>query len=254
MAIFRSIVFSAALAGLIVGLFVTLAQRVGTVPLILQAEVYERQAEAAEREHAAAATPAPTPTAPMAMSGHDHAAHAPAMPEGEAAAWEPAEGFERTAYTALFNVVEWIGFGLLLNGAFALLRGPVSWRVGFLWGLGGFAALVVAPGLGLPPELPGIPAADLAGRQIWWVGAAAATAAGLALIALRRAPWAAVVGVALIVAPHLIGAPQLDAVETNVPEALSHRFIVAVTLTGLACWALLGGLTGHFYRRFSAAA
>ena len=35
MSIFRSIVFSAALAGLIVGLVITVAQQFGTVPLIL---------------------------------------------------------------------------------------------------------------------------------------------------------------------------------------------------------------------------
>jgi predicted cobalt transporter CbtA len=52
MTAFRSIVFSAVLAGLIVGAFVTAAQRVGTVPIILQAEVYERQAEAAGHQHA----------------------------------------------------------------------------------------------------------------------------------------------------------------------------------------------------------
>src|SRR6185369_5172258 len=108
MAVFRSIVFSAVLAGLIAGGLATVLQRIGAVPLILRAEVYEHQSEA---------------------SGHSH----------EAAAWAPAEGFERNAYTALFNVVEWIGFSLLLNGAFVLLRRAVTWREGLLWGLGGFA-------------------------------------------------------------------------------------------------------------------
>ncbi len=42
MNIFRSIVFSAALSGLIVGLVVTVAQQFGTVPLIQRAEVYEK--------------------------------------------------------------------------------------------------------------------------------------------------------------------------------------------------------------------
>ena len=51
----------------------------------------------------------------------------------------------------------------------------------------------------------------------------------------------------------LMGAPQLEHVETNVPEFLSRQFVVAVTLTALPCWALLGGLTGFFYHRFSRA-
>ena len=45
MPVFRSIVFSAALAGLIVGIVISIAQFFGTVPLIQQSEVYERKAE-----------------------------------------------------------------------------------------------------------------------------------------------------------------------------------------------------------------
>jgi len=225
-------VFSAALAGLIVGVLVTALQRVGTVPLILRAEVYERQAEAAGHQHAA--------TAPETASPHE-----------QAVAWEPADGFERTAYTALFNVIDWIGFGLLLNGAFVLLGRCVTWREGFLWGLGAFVVFVLAPGLGLPPELPGIPAAPLAARQLWWAATILATAIGLGLIAFRRSPAAAAVAILFIAAPHLFGAPRLEHVETNIPDVLSRQFIVAATLTALPCWALLGGLTGQFYRKFS---
>ncbi len=46
MPIFRSIVFSAALAGLIVGAVISVAQFLGTVPLIQKSEVYERKAAA----------------------------------------------------------------------------------------------------------------------------------------------------------------------------------------------------------------
>ena len=42
MSVFRSIVFSAVVAGAIVGAVVTVAQQFGTVPLILKGEVYER--------------------------------------------------------------------------------------------------------------------------------------------------------------------------------------------------------------------
>jgi len=46
MPVFRSIVFSAALAGLIVGVVISIAQFFGTVPLIQQSEIYERKAAA----------------------------------------------------------------------------------------------------------------------------------------------------------------------------------------------------------------
>jgi cobalt transporter subunit CbtA len=216
MSIFRPLILAGALAGLIVGLVLSGAQQIGTVPLILQAETYEQGGD------------------------EDHA-------------WQPAEGFERNAFTALFNVVEWIGFGFLLGGGLVLSRRQIGWREGFLWGLAGFLTFVIAPGLGLPPELPGIPAAPLEPRQIWWIGTAAATAAGLGLIVFQRKPWAAALAIALIAAPHLIGAPHLDKIETEVPELLAHRFLVAVTLCGLLAWSLLGGLTGYFYGRFEKA-
>jgi cobalt transporter subunit CbtA len=236
MAIFRSIVFSAALAGLIVGLAVTVLQQFGTVPLILKGEVYEKAAESK-----AVAQPGA-----LSADGDDHThPHDTAQP-----AWEPSDGFERNAYTAVFNVVVWIGFGLLLAGGLVLFRRPMTWREGLLWGLAGFAIFAVAPALGLPPELPGVPAAPLGPRQVWWVATAAATAAGLGLIAFTRSPLAAVAGIALIAAPHLVGAPQLEHLETNVPHALSHQFVVAATLTAFVAWALLGGLTACLGQRF----
>ncbi|MFL5288452.1 MAG: CbtA family protein [Rhodopila sp.] len=239
---FRSIVFSAVLSGLIVGCLVTGVQRLATIPLIQQAEVYERQSEAGgyANDHTASA-----PAAPAARD-HEH--------EHGQAAWEPADGFERTAYTALFNVVDWIGFGLLLNGAIVLLRRPADWREGMLWGLGAFVAFVIAPAIGLPPELPGEPAAPLLQRQMWWVDTVAATAAGLGLIAFRRSLVGAVLGIALLIAPHLIGAPQAEHGDSLTTQELTRQFIVAVTVSALPCWALLGALTGYFYRRFSQAA
>jgi cobalt transporter subunit CbtA len=104
----------------------------------------------------------------------------------------------------------------------------------------------------LPPELPGVPAAPLEARQLWWVATAAATASGLGLLVLRRAVWAAVLGFGLIILPHVIGAPQPTEIHTDVPAALSQQFVVAVTLTSLLFWLLLGSLTSIAYRRFAA--
>ncbi len=162
-----------------------------------------------------------------------------------------ATGLQRNSLTAAFNIIDWIGFGLILNAIFVIVRRPADVREGLLWGLGGFAAVVLAPSLGLPPELPGIPAAELTPRQIWWIGTALATAAALGLIAFVRKPSSLVAAIVLLAAPHLIGAPELENVETNVPETLSHQFTVAVTLTTLLSWALLGVLTAFFYKRFA---
>jgi predicted cobalt transporter CbtA len=59
--------------------------------------------------------------------------------------------------------------------------------------------------------------------------------------------------IALLVAPHLIGAPQPPSYETPIPEDLHHSFVVAVVLTALLFWVLLGGLAGLFRRRFISA-
>ena len=123
-------------------------------------------------------------------------------------AWEPSDGIERYAFTLLANLVSGVGFALILVAVSEFAGGIGNWRQGLFWGLAGFAVFTLAPGLGLPPELPAMPAADLFPRQVWWTATALATAAGLALIAFRRSPLFAIVGVALIVAPHIVGAPQ----------------------------------------------
>ena len=90
-----------------------------------------------------------------------------------------------------------------------------------------------------------------AARQAWWVGTAAATAGGLGLIALGRTALASLAGAALLVIPHLVGAPQAVDAATTVPEALTRQFVVAVTVTTFISWSLLGVLTGYFLQRFS---
>ncbi|WP_441241634.1 CbtA family protein [Tardiphaga sp. 768_D3_N2_1] len=239
MSVFRSIVFSAVVAGAITGAAITGAQMVGTIPLIQKSEVYERKAGAPT----AAVQPAHT---------HDHGAAASPAHSHEAE-WEPAEGLQRNAFTTGANILTAIGFALLLAGIFALRGRAVSWREGLFWGLGGFVVFTAAPGLGLPPELPGMPVADLTLRQTWWIGTACATAAGLGLLAFRKASWAAILGLGLIILPHLIGAPQAPAGHTDVPESLSHSFVVAAVLTSLLFWALLGVLTSIAFQRISRA-
>jgi cobalt transporter subunit CbtA len=174
--------------------------------------------------------------------------------EHESETWEPHDGFERNAYTAAANVLTAIGFALILAAIFALRSGntdkQLSWHEGLAWGFAGFAVFTVAPGLGLPPELPGVPAAPLLSRQIWWVLAAMATAGGLSVIFFRRSVPASIAGLILIVLPHVIGAPELEHFDTNVPISLSHQFVVAVTVTSLVFWFLLGGVTSTIFAYF----
>lgn len=214
--------FCAVIAGLFAGLVLAAMQVYSTVPLIVEAESYEATAPADDGH------------------SHDHGDAAAGHAHDHGEGWAPADGAERLGYTILTNVVGAIGLALIIVVASELAGGMAGWRHGLLWGFGGFATFVMAPGLGLPPELPAMPAGDLVARQVWWIATIVLTGGGLALIAFWRSLPIALLGVVLLVAPHLWGAPLPDSFETPVPEALHHRYIVAVTVTNLLFWIALG--------------
>ncbi len=202
-------------AAIISGLITAVLHQFFLVPLILQAEVFE-------------------------SAGHAHVA----------AASQLHRDATQIAYTTLFDILGAFGFAALLAACYAVV-GPVSWQRGALWGLAGFASLSLAPALGLPPELPGTPAADLVARQLWWLAAAISTAAGLACIVRTRGWRAKMLGVVLIAWPHVLGAPRAPAEISEVPAALSHAFIAWSLVTSLVLWLLIGALTALFMARWS---
>ncbi|MDH1629147.1 CbtA family protein [Pseudomonas mosselii] len=224
---------TAGFSGLLAALLLTLLQSFWVAPLILQAETYESAAPVTEQhEHGDAAAP------------HEH--------EHSAEAWAPEDGWQRVLSTTGGNLVVAVGFALILVALYSL-REPNRVATGALWGLAGFAVFCLAPTLGLPPELPGTAAADLGQRQTWWIGTAAATAAGLALLVFARHWLFKALGVALLVIPHLIGAPQPAVHESLAPEALETQFKIASWLTNAAFWLALGLLSAWLYRRSSQA-
>ena len=220
MAVFRRLVFAALCAGLLSGVFAAMAHQIATVPLILEAETYEKSSA-----HTSAAV-------------HEHSS-----------AWEPENGVERTAYTLLADILTGVGFALLVGAGLTLRGGEVGWRQGLLWGLAGFATFTVAPSLGLPPQLPGSEAAPLFDRQLWWLGTTVATGCALALIAFTaRARWTILAAV-LIVLPHLYGAPEPPEQMAAGPAVLTHHFIIAATVVNFLFWLILGASTGYFHER-----
>lgn len=251
MNLFRNVVFIAAIAGLVAGVILAAMQAFATDPLILQAEVYEK-ASGGHHHDAAAAAPADNAAAgAMSSAAPADTPMTMAAPAEADEGWSPADGFERHAYNALANVVTGFGFALILVAISEFAGGIGNWRQGIFWGLAGFGVFTLAPGLGLPPELPAMPAADLTARQIWWVSTVSLTAVGLALIAFRKSLLLTLLAVALIVAPHVVGAPKPDSFETPIPEGLHHDFVVAVTLTNLVFWLVLGAVVGVVRGRFT---
>jgi cobalt transporter subunit CbtA len=219
--VFHRIFLTALIAGAVAGLFAAGVQRIKVIPLIERAELYE--------------------------AGEAHGGDARA---GMAEAWQPQAGLERAAYTALADVLAGIGFAFLLTGAIALasLRGyVVNARRGILWGATGFAVFALAPALGLPPLPPGIEAAELAQRQMWWIATAATTALGLGLIVFSRRLVYGMIGLGLLILPYAIGAPELPEVSGKMPAALAAEFVVASLTTAGVFWLVLGALSGWLY-------
>ena len=218
----RHLVTSALFAGVVAGLFAALLQFWLVTPLLLEGELYE----SGIRIHGAAS--------------HDPAASIPSL------------DLPRNLLTVGFNIVAFTAYALILLAfmAFSELRGhAVTPRQGVLWGLAGFLVLQLAPAIGLPPELPGTIAADLVARQIWWLATVVASGLGIALIAFARSPARWLIGLVLLAAPHIIGAPQLDTYSGVAPPELSALFATRSLGVAAASWVVLGFLAAYFRTR-----
>ena len=229
----KTLMLSAAAAGLAAGLFIAALQQVTTTPLILEAERYEQSANAAAAADDSA----------VSLGTHDHAASgAQALTSG---------GVERALLTAASTVVMAFGFSLALLGAMVLSGRAIDGRAGLAFGAAGFAAAALAPALGLAPEIPGSAGAAVADGQIWWFATAATTAIGLAGLLLGRSAMLRMAGLALIAAPHLIGAPQAEVYASTAPAELAGRFAAASLAVGAVFWAVLGFASGAAYERLA---
>lgn len=221
---------AAIVAGLIAGVLMTGAQQARLVPLILHAELYENGGGG--HDHAAALPDADGSTLVTAAEAHEMGA---GDEEGHM-----LFGMNRYVGSLMANLVVGAGYGLLLAAVMLLTGNAITVRNGVLWGACGWLAVHLLPSLGLPPELPGFPAADLTARQLWWVSTIVASGAGIYLLALRPENWAKALGVALITAPQLIGAPQPASIDSAVPAVLAAEFAVAALATTLFFWLVLG--------------
>ena len=158
--------------------------------------------------------------------------------------------FMRFFETFLFNVMTGVGFGLLLAAVLVMRGRPAGIGRGVLWGAAGFAAFALAPAVGLPPELPGSVQAPLEERQIWWLLTVAATAGGIALLALQGRRVLRAAGVLFILFPHIVGAPQAGDYDDMLPAGLAAAFVGASLGVMALFWLVLGGVAGYCHDRF----
>jgi len=233
----RNLFAAALLAALAAGLLTAAIQHFRITPLILHAETFEGEGG---HSHGAEAVAADHEHAEGTAEHTDAVATTAAEPEE----WAPQDGFERTAYTTLATVLAAAGFALVI-GAVSMFAGiPITFANGFLWGVAGFIAFTLAPAYGLAPELPGMPAAEVLPRQIWWAGTAIATGAAMLLLTKTRAGWAFAVAIALVAVPHIIGAPVAPDEPSAVPAHLATEFAAVTLGTSLVFWLVLGTIFG----------
>jgi cobalt transporter subunit CbtA len=214
------VLIAAILAGILAGCFYTAVQAYRVIPLILEAERYE---------------------ADMAFAVHDHGTE---EADGAETDWAPEDGWERLFFTLISNIGIGVAFSLLVTAAILVSNQRISLRSGLVWGLCGFAVFVLAPNFGLPPELPGMQAAGLAGRQVWWFATVGLTATGMALFAFKGGILYGLAGVILILAPHVYGAPQPVSHESAVPANLAAEFVMATVVSSALFWLFLGSVLG----------
>lgn len=215
------VLLAAILAGLAAGFVMGVIQHVRLTPLIIEAEKYEHLAHG----HGAASEIG-------APKVEEHA-------QGNEV-WSPEDGLERTAYTTLSAMVAGAGFALVLAGLSFLVGIPITRANGMIWGLCGFIAVSFAPAIGLPPELPGMPAAGVVARQAWWFGTIVCTSFAIWLLVTQN-QWFKYPGAALLaLAPHVFGAPHPPSDEIIVPAGLAAEFATSSLGANFVLWILIG--------------
>ena len=221
----KNLFVSAICAGIVAGLIAALLQFIFVIPVLLEGELFETGA----RLH----------------FGND------GSPQSDRGVPGFGDDWGRHSMTVAFNIITYTGYGLILAAmiSYAALKGSIiPSRQGVIWGLCGFIAVQLAPAIGLPPELPGTLAAEIGPRQMWWLGTIVATAIGMGLIAFGRS-YLPLCGIAIILIPHLVGAPHLDAFFGVAPPELAAEFATLSLGTSAAGWAVLGYVVAEVLRR-----
>jgi len=244
--IFQRLIWAALATAVVVGSLQTGVQRWQATPLILAAEVYEGQKVGIPESVA--------PAAPEHEHEHEH---------GAVKEWQPENGLERMGGTLVANILYAFSMALLVFVVMSATLYQHGAAVGSMALAGwvtaaGFISLHLWPSLGLHAEVPGMEAAPLHARQLWWVLAVVSAAGACAIAGYARTSWRWLVAAALLVLPFMVGAPQMQgsALAGFGPEAhaaleqLGTQFVWATTWVALTFWASLGLVGGLAFQRW----
>ena len=250
-------VTSALFAGFAAGVLAALLHFAFMQKMILLGEDYETGAAV---HFAGVANARPEAPAMEGMAVGEVAADGAAAPaatedqtvDPDAGRGEDASPLKRNAMTALFYTLLYCSYALVLVAGFALAQRwgkRVTALEGLLWGIAGFVAVQLAPAMGLAPELPGVMAAPLADRQVWWAGTVLCSAAALAMLGYGRSLGWLAAAIVLLALPHIVGAPELDGFSGLAPPELAAACAARSLGLGLAAWSLMGWLSGWLWDR-----
>jgi len=220
---FRNLVLSAFFIAITAGLIFSAYQAIFITPVIVSSEVYE-----------------------VAESAASH----------QIEAWAPEDGLERHSWSFATNFLLCFAYALILLSAMTV-KTSVNAVKGLFWGGAAYLSIFAAPALGLPPEIPGMEAAYLEGRQTWWLFTVILTAFAFWLIAFQSALNKAI-GIVLILIPHILGAPQPEVhgfvnADPKAIEALTslwHDFILQTSMANALLWLVIGGLSGYLVKKY----
>jgi cobalt transporter subunit CbtA len=132
------------------------------------------------------------------------------------------------------------GFAILMVGVSMLTNIPITKQNGLIWGICGFVAVSLAPSIGLPPQLPGMPAIDLHTRQIWWVSTILFTSAAIYLWIKAKDHWWRIVAIFFAFAPQLFAPVIAAKTEGNLPASLAAEFASSSLATNFIMWLAIG--------------
>ena len=257
--IFPRLIWSSLAVALAVGTVQTGVQRWQAAPLILAAEVFEDQ----KSEKTEVPAPVAAPATPMqAVAAHTHGQehdHA----HGMVKEWEPENGAERIGWTWVANALHAFSMALFVfavMGVWRYQRGTAlaALPLAGLVAAAGWLSFHLWPTLGLPAEVPGMDAAPLHARQVWWALAVGSAGVACALMGFAKAKWRWPAAAVLLALPFAVGAPHLqgDALAGFSPEAhaalaqLVQQFAWATTWVALSFWLSMGLACGLAFQRW----
>jgi cobalt transporter subunit CbtA len=220
---FGRVFLAVMLAGIAAGVFMGVLQHFAVTPLILQAETFEAGVPGTS-DH----------------GSHDHGTATHSHESSEHA----SPSLSRTTATFLTTALAGAGWAGIAAGLAMAMNWPINRQNGLLWGMCGFAAVVLAPAAGLPPKLPGVPSPEIQSATLWWMATIGLSGTALWLALCTRKYWSLPLATLLLLAPHVLGAPQPTSFETSVPAHLIQQFVARSLAANAVFWMALGTLLG----------